>query len=78
MSYDFQTTTHGKWILAGEHTVLRGHGALVFPILGKKLTLSYKKQLPGLALIIQDRTVPICIYSFGVYWSKANNYWVNH
>lgn len=43
MSYDFQTTTHGKWILAGEHAVLRGHGALVFPISAKKLTLSYKK-----------------------------------
>ncbi|WED42413.1 mevalonate kinase [Legionella cardiaca] len=43
MSYDFQTTTHGKWILAGEHAVLRGHSALVFPIPGKKLTLSYKK-----------------------------------
>lgn len=42
MSYDFQTTTHGKWILAGEHAVLRGHGALVFPIQNKKLTLSYK------------------------------------
>ncbi|CDZ77831.1 mevalonate kinase [Legionella massiliensis] len=43
MSYDFQTTTHGKWILAGEHAVLRGHGALVFPIKEKKLTLSYRK-----------------------------------
>ncbi|KTC85221.1 mevalonate kinase [Legionella brunensis] len=43
MSYDFQTTTHGKWILAGEHAVLRGHGALVFPIPGKTLTLSYKR-----------------------------------
>jgi mevalonate kinase len=41
MSYDFVTTTHGKWILAGEHAVIRGHGALVFPINEKKLTLSY-------------------------------------
>ncbi len=41
MSYDFQTTTHGKWILAGEHAVIRGHGALVFPIDEKRLTLSY-------------------------------------
>jgi mevalonate kinase len=41
MSYDLQITTYGKWILAGEHAVLRGHGALVFPIQKKKLTLSY-------------------------------------
>ncbi|MCR9192682.1 MAG: mevalonate kinase [Gammaproteobacteria bacterium] len=41
MSCDFQTTTHGKWILAGEHAVLRGHGALVFPLLDKKLTLQH-------------------------------------
>ena len=40
-SYDFQTTTHGKWILAGEHAVLRGYSALVFPINEKKLVLSY-------------------------------------
>ena len=43
MSYDFETTTHGKWILAGEHAVIRGHGALVFPIGEKKLTLSYRQ-----------------------------------
>jgi len=43
MSFDFQTTTHGKWILAGEHAVIRGHGALVFPVQDKTLTLRYKK-----------------------------------
>jgi mevalonate kinase len=42
MFYDFQTTTHGKWILAGEHAVLREYGALVFPVLEKTLTLSHK------------------------------------
>lgn len=40
MSSKFQTTTHGKWILAGEHAVLRGHAALVFPVLEKTLTLT--------------------------------------
>lgn len=43
MSFDFQTTAHGKWILAGEHAVVRGHSALVFPMLEKTLTLSYRK-----------------------------------
>lgn len=38
---DFETTTHGKWILAGEHSVLRGHEAIVFPIQEKKLFLTY-------------------------------------
>ena len=41
MFCDFQTTTHGKWILAGEHAVIRGHAALVFPINAKILTLNY-------------------------------------
>lgn len=42
MFYDFETTTFGKWILAGEHAVVRGHEALVFPIKEKQLTLRYK------------------------------------
>ncbi|KTD12969.1 mevalonate kinase [Legionella jamestowniensis] len=58
MSYEFQTTTHGKWILAGEHTVLRGHGALVFPILGKKLTLNYKKTTSGLSADYSGQNSP--------------------
>jgi len=49
MYYDFQTTTHGKWILAGEHAVLRGHGALVFPIKAKQLTLSYHQSTSELS-----------------------------
>ena len=42
MFYDFETTTFGKWILAGEHAVVRGHEALVFPIKEKQLTLRYQ------------------------------------
>lgn len=39
MNINIRTT--GKWILAGEHTVLRGGPALVFPFEGKQFCLSY-------------------------------------
>ena len=41
MYCDFTTTTHGKWILAGEHAVLRGGAALVYPDFSKSLCLNY-------------------------------------
>lgn len=40
----FQTHTHGKWILTGEHAVVRGRAALVFP---------FDEQ--GLDFIVEDR-----------------------
>lgn len=49
MSYEFQTTTHGKWILAGEHAVIRGHGALVFPIKARQLDLHYHQSTSELS-----------------------------
>lgn len=60
MSCDFQTTTHGKWILVGEHAVLRGHPALVFPIHDKKLTLQYYKSTSPLSIeILGDQNTGI-------------------
>lgn len=41
MSCEFEVTTHGKWILAGEHTVLRGGKAIAFPLKSKKLTITF-------------------------------------
>lgn len=42
MLSDFETSTHGKWILTGEHAVIRGHTALVFPVKSHALTLAYQ------------------------------------
>lgn len=41
MSINFSCKSFGKWILAGEHAVLRGVPALVFPIQSRNLELKY-------------------------------------
>jgi mevalonate kinase len=46
----FECITYGKWILSGEHTVLRDGGALVFPVKSKFLKLSYVKTNSFLSL----------------------------
>lgn len=40
---NFETKVHGKWILTGEHAVLRGHAAIIFPVHSKSLTLRYNQ-----------------------------------
>ena len=37
----FQTRVNGKWILTGEHAVLRGAPALVFPLYSRHLDFSF-------------------------------------
>ena len=37
----FECRTFGKWILAGEHTVIRGGPALVFPVSSMALELQF-------------------------------------
>lgn len=41
MSNKFNTTFYGKWILSGEHAVLRGHPAIIFPLKDKQLNFSF-------------------------------------
>lgn len=49
----FETRTFGKWILAGEHTVLRGGKALVFPLKSQFLDWRfYPESSGGLEVII--------------------------
>lgn len=42
MYCDITITTNGKWVLAGEHAVLRGHPALVLPLANKIFKLHYQ------------------------------------
>jgi len=41
---DWTVQVPGKWILAGEHAVLRGSQAIVFPLKSRFLSLSYFKK----------------------------------
>ncbi|MDX9731029.1 MAG: hypothetical protein RBT63_04600 [Bdellovibrionales bacterium] len=44
MSATFETNIHGKWILVGEHAVVRGVPAIAFPVYGKSLSLRWRAQ----------------------------------
>ncbi|WP_413578391.1 mevalonate kinase [Bdellovibrio sp. HCB290] len=51
MSTSFHCTAYGKWILVGEHAVIRGYPSLVFPIPSRTLELKYT---PGDNALVLD------------------------
>lgn len=53
MSTSFSCKAFGKWILAGEHSVLRGIPALVFPIRSRFLELDYQAGPQALELHLE-------------------------
>lgn len=67
MSIDFSCKAFGKWILAGEHAVLRGVPALVFPIQSRNLDLSYSRGEQPLELrLIGDHGKDLQLLVWGV------------
>lgn len=67
MSTNFTCRSFGKWILAGEHAVLRGVPALVFPIQSRNLELTYSKEEMPLELrLIGDHGKDLQLLVWGV------------
>lgn len=58
--------THGKWILAGEHTVLRGGRALVFPVESRYLDFEYEEGDQSLSLKIDHPNSDLEMAFWGV------------
>lgn len=55
---DIQIQVSGKWILAGEHTVLRGGQALVFPLKSRYLKLNYLRAETDFEMILNGENHP--------------------
>lgn len=64
----FNTTTSGKWILAGEHSVLRGVPALVFPLESRQFELQFapSKETAGIQV---NEDSPVELDLAGPFWT---------
>src|SRR5690606_32524906 len=69
----YETKTFGKWILAGEHAVLRGSPALVFPLASKSLFLNYMESSNALNLQLAGEHGPDLQLLFWGVLEKACN-----
>ncbi len=52
----FQIQVPGKWILAGEHSVLRGGDAIVFPLNSRFLNLTYFAGVEGIDIQLKGES----------------------
>lgn len=64
----FCTTTYGKWILSGEHAVLRHHPAIVFPLGNYALTLKYTSHDSPLRILGDNRNYALIAKVWQLAW----------
>jgi mevalonate kinase len=65
----YSTTTFGKWILCGEHAVLRGKPALVFPFGNYPLHFSYEENASALNIQATPKIAQVVEQIWGKAWS---------
>ena len=68
----YTTTTYGKWILSGEHAVLRNCPALVFPLGNYPLHLSYDAYNTNLSIEAEPKIAAVVEKIWEKAWSLLN------